>query len=250
MERGIVGGDHAALARIHGLRRREREDAGVPVGAQEPSATLRAQRLRRIADQRQAVVPAQGLQRAVVGAATVHVHHHHGAGPGTDGGAGLVHVEGEAQRLHIDQPDVGAGEPHRVGGGDEGEVGNDDLVAGTDALAHERQRDGRRAAGYRDAMAGADGGGDPRFEGAGHLAVVDVAAFQDLGDARLLVRPHLGPEPGNPFPRRHRVCLFRVPFAHPRIAPPIGPAYRISRHPEGPATASRPFFVALTGIRR
>ena len=60
-------------------------------------------------------------------------------------------------------------------------------------------------------MSGADGLCHAFFKFAGYLAGVDVAAFQDLGQALLFGRPDLGLEPGNTFVGRCHRFFFLLP---------------------------------------
>ncbi len=110
-----------------------------------------------------------------------------------------LHRKGEADRLDVGEHRGGAGHANGIGGRDEGQVGNDHLVAGADALRHQRQRYGRGAAGDRDGVPGTGELRDPLLELPGQRAVVEEIAIDRSGEARELAAGHLRSEPRQPL---------------------------------------------------
>ena len=98
-------------------------------------------------------------------------------------------------RINVDEHHAGAREARGVGGGDEGEVGDDDLIPGLDAEGHERESDRRRAARYRDAVGDAGAHSDACLELARQRAVVEEVAVEHVGEPRQLTARHLWLEP-------------------------------------------------------
>ena len=147
----------------------------------------------------ESALAADALERDVVGAAAVDVDGDDGARARRDRGSTACGDSVRRCGLNVGEHHGGAREAHGVGGGDEGEVGDDDLVARADAEGHQRERDRGGAARYRDAVASADARGDACLELARQRAVVEEIAVEHVGEARQLAARHLRLEPRDEF---------------------------------------------------
>jgi hypothetical protein len=192
-----VGGDDAALPRGDRLVGREREAACKPERADHTAGVTRSQALGGVADQCQVLGAADRLQPSVIGATAVDVDGHQRPRARSDRGFHAIGVDAEADRLHVYEFDVGAGHPHRIGGGREGQIGDQHLVAWADPGRHQRQRNRRGSAGHGDGVACAHQRRDPALEFAGKGAVVDVLAVQHVAQALQLPAGQMRPEPRN-----------------------------------------------------
>jgi len=143
-ERGVGGGDHAALTGGHVLGRIEAERAGTPRSA-EAAVDRGAVRLRRVLDDLQAMAFGDLDDGRQIRGVAVQADRHDCPGARRDGGLDQRGIHVEAGLVDIDEDGARAGVQDRVGAGDEGERHGDDLIAGADAVAQQRQVQRRRA---------------------------------------------------------------------------------------------------------
>src|ERR1700712_4633806 len=117
-----------------------------------------------VLDDRQAVTVGEQGEGVHVGgqADLVHRHDRFGATGDRPLGGGRVEVAGGG--IDVGEDRGPAALPDRVGGGDEGERGDDHLVAGADPGDVERELQGGRAVGRRDRLGGAHTGGEGALE--------------------------------------------------------------------------------------
>ena len=94
---------------------------------------------------------------------------------------GWIEVKGLGVDVHEDRG--GAEEADDLGGGDEGEGGGEDGVAGADPVGHEGQEQGVRARGTADSVLGAHVGGESVFQFLDFGAHDVVSVGQDRLDA-------------------------------------------------------------------
>ena len=113
--------------------------------------------------------------RCPVGGLTEHVDDLDGARHGLASARSTVQLRLDEIRVHVpraglgvDEDDVGTEVGHRVGRADEGEVGDEDLVARPHACQSQGDVQRRGAAGDGDGVAGTDGTGELLLE-LGHL---------------------------------------------------------------------------------
>src|SRR5207248_6094085 len=106
---------------------------------------------------------------------------------------------------------------------DEGQIGNDDLVAGADAYRLEGQVECGRPARDSDGMFRAHERGELAFELGRDTAVVEKIALQHGQDLVALLAAHAGLPPRDPVTGRHTLsCLPRSSAAAGRRGPPAG----------------------------
>ena len=145
-ERGVVGRDHAALARRHLLVRVEGEDRGVARAADAAAAVLAADGLAGVLDDREAVLLGDRAERVHVARVAEHVHGQDGARARRDGRLDGRRVEHERLGIDVGEDGRRALVEHAVGRGHERDRRRHDLVALADAgRAHEQVQAGRAA---------------------------------------------------------------------------------------------------------
>ena len=183
---GVVAGEDGAAVAI-ATQRFAGEEAGAAQGAEVAALTAAvggAEALGGVFDHREvAMAGGDGVDGVQVRRLAVEADGHDGLGAGADLGRdqGRVNVAGVG--FDVDEHRGGADQDDDLGGGDEGEGGGDDLVAGTDPKGHQADEQGLGAAGDGDAVLGAGIGGQALFQFP-HLGAEDVLAMlQDALDA-------------------------------------------------------------------
>ena len=96
------------------------------------------------------------------------------------GGVGEIEVEGVG--VVINEDGGGADARDAAGGGEEGEGGAEDFVAGADVEGHEGEQDGVGAGGDADGVFGVGEGGGGLFEVGDFAAEDELAGFEDAGE--------------------------------------------------------------------
>jgi hypothetical protein len=143
------------------------------MGAEGGAVVARAERLTRVLDDDQVEAAREGEERRQLGGRPLTCT---GTMARVRGVMAASAARGHMPRLRsstIDQDRRGAGELHRAGGGDEGEIGDQHLVARTDPRAASARKRARRAAGGGDRVRQPDEAGDATLEFGGELAVVE-----------------------------------------------------------------------------
>ena len=175
-ERLVVGHQHPAAAGGDELVAVEAEAADPPDRADLAAgvaalAVGRAERLGRVLDHRHAVALGGVDHRLEVGRMAQQVHDLDRRGLPDPGPRPPVQLRRDQRRievvglpLRVDEDGRRARVPHRVGRGDEGEAGDDDLVAGADVEHEHREVDRRRPRRAGDGVAGPDEGGERLLE--------------------------------------------------------------------------------------
>src|SRR6202162_1953335 len=145
-ERRVADEDHSPLPRRQDLVAVEAETPGVPEGPDLAAGDLRSMRLGTILDDGE-VVPSRDFQdgRHVAGMA-VHVHRHDRPRARRDLLLDLPRVEAPRLAVHVHEHGLRFREEDGVRRDDQGEVWNDDLVAGPDPESDKRQMERGRAA--------------------------------------------------------------------------------------------------------
>ena len=190
------GDRHAAVAhRRKVLRGEEREGRHIAIAADAMPLVGRAERLRRVLHERDAMAVGQLPERAEVGRLAEQVDRHDSPRPLGDRGLGRGGVEAERDRIDVGEDGRGAAARDRLGGREEGVRRGHDLVPGADAERLQPELDGVGAVGDGHGMAVADRGGHlllerPHVRAEDEAPGVDHLADQplDLGQ-QLLVLP-------------------------------------------------------------
>ena len=191
----IAADDHAALAGGHRLARLEAEGAADAEGAHLASAPFAAMGVRRVFQQRDAMLPRERRQLVEIGRSSAQMHRDDRLGILRDRRLRQFGIDAIAVGADVNQDGQGAGEEDCAGCGDESGVRHDDFVAR--AHAHRRQRHFKRVR--------AVGDGDPVFrfvecrelplKGGGLVAgfAPPIAAFQHRVQRLALQLVILGP---------------------------------------------------------
>ena len=148
----IVGGQHAAFARRHHLRILKAERARQAQAARAAAGPLRAVRVRRVFDQRQAMFGGQRRQPVHIRDGAAEVHGDDGLCPPRDGRGGAFRVHVEAQRLDVHEDRRGAHARYRHGRRDERNGRHNHLVARTHGRRAQRHLQRDRAVHGRDGV--------------------------------------------------------------------------------------------------
>src|SRR5262249_47404391 len=132
----------------------------------------------------------------------------------------------------VDERGAGAGAGDAAGGGEEGERGQDDLVAGADLQGVQGQREGVGAGAAADSVAGPTIGSDLLLEGGDLRPEDDLAAGQDARDGGLELLGELGVlgvevAQGNPGDVGRRHGRLPSPFGTSSVRPPAGYRQRV-----------------------
>ncbi len=162
-QRRVIGGDHAALAARHVLRRVEAEGAGAP-GSAAPPVDLRPVALAGVLDHRQAVTIGDLDDGRHVSRLPVQADGHDRLGPRRDRGLDQGRVDREVVLTDVDEDRPCAGVEDAVRAGDEGERDGDHLVAGADPVRQQRQVQRGRPGARRDRVTDPDEGGEALLE--------------------------------------------------------------------------------------
>ena len=198
---GIVGEHHPALACGDVLGRVKRVDGG-PESSEGPAPQGGAHRLARILDQGEPMLGGKVRQRRHIARVAVQVHRHYRPGARSDqarrrGGAQVQRV------VDVGEDGLCAGVGDRVAGGDECQRARDDLVARTDAMGFESQKQGHGAVAGGDAEPGAHRARELLFKRSDALALGKQSGAHHLEHRRLFFATQLGP--------RHRDHCFHPP---------------------------------------
>jgi hypothetical protein len=172
---GVVGGQHAALARGQGLDRMEREAGEGRIGAvtdrmgDAVEGRDRAQGVGRVLDQHRAGSGRQFAQHRQVADVAAQMDGQHGLHPATRR-AGQSFCQGfgrhqAAVGIDIGEHHLGPDVAGAVGGGQEGDRRGDADVALADAERQHGQVQGGGAVGHGDGVLGPDLGLEGRLEG-------------------------------------------------------------------------------------
>gem|GEM_PF-6911205 len=183
----VVVGQHRPAVAVAAQRLGREEAGGGHVGPfQRVSAVDRAaESLGRVRDQLQIIFVADRLDRRIVGRLAEQVdgddHARGQAAFGLDPFDGAlqrrrVHVVGAL--VHVDEDRLGVEPGHDLGGGGEGEAGDEDRVAAPDPPGHQRQGQGVGAVGAAQGVLGLAEGGQVGLELA-HLRAHDPGAADD-----------------------------------------------------------------------
>ena len=171
---GVGGGDHAALAAGHVLRRVEGKGSEAAEGADRRPVQGRAVGLGGVLENHESVLSGNRLERVHGRGVAVKMDGHDGARArgdrGFDGGRG----EREGERVNVGEDGGRARDGHRVRCGREGEGGDDDLVARPDPRGEQAQVQGGGPRVDRD-------GSGSGHEG-GHKLVLEGCHLRALGD--------------------------------------------------------------------
>ncbi len=175
---GVVAGEDRAAVAV-AAQGFAGEEAGAAQGAEVATLTAPvggAEALGGVFDHRKvAVAGGDGVDRVHVCRLAVEANGHDGLGAGTDLGLDQGGVDVAGVRFDVDEHWGGADQDDDLGGGDEGERGGDDLVAGAYPQGHQADEQGLGAAGDGDAVLGAGIGGQAVFQFP-HLGAEDVLA--------------------------------------------------------------------------
>jgi len=162
----VVGEDGAAVAVAS--QRLAGEETGATQSAQVATLltlVFSAEDLGGIFDDRDvAVAGRDGVDGVHVRRLAIEADRHDRLGLGGDPGLDLGRVDVAGVGLDVHEDGGGTNQDNHLGGGDEGEGGGDDLVAGTNAECHQADQQGLGAAGDRDAVLGAGVGGQTLFQ--------------------------------------------------------------------------------------
>ena len=149
----IIGDDHAAFARGHQLAGLKAECASRAEGANALTAPLAGMGVRGVLDQRDPFVAGEVLERVQVRGMASHVDGNNGFGAGSNCGGGCLRIEAVSVWEHVNQDRQRVGKQHGAGSGNEGEIGNDDFIAGIDSERCHGHFQGGGAIGDRYAVA-------------------------------------------------------------------------------------------------
>ena len=194
-ELAVVAGRGAAVAEAAEVLGRVEAPGGERAEAADPlAAPERPLRLRRVLEQPQAVLPAQGEDGVDVEGAAVEVDAEDAHGTTGDPRRRVGRVEVERPRVDVGEDRPAAEEDDRLGGGEEGEGGDDHLVPWAQAEGAQGEHQGVGAVGE------AGTGGDPQVGGEGRLEFPHLGAEDEgaLGKDALpaFVEPGGDPLPG------------------------------------------------------
>ena len=200
---GVVGEDGAPAAGGDDLVAVEAEDAQPAAGASMAALVMAAEGFRGVFHQDEVVVVGQGQQAGEVAGVAEGVHRHQHAqrpaGVAVDPVAALgggavpqpvaqgLGVEAEGVAGAVGEMGRGTAVTHGIGGGDEGEGRDDDLIARQDAGQQQGDMEGGGAIDHGDGVARAGIGGQVRLEAIDILAdggdegrgdaVLDITGF-------------------------------------------------------------------------
>ena len=146
----VPGHDRAALQRGDHLDRAEAEAGEVAEGADRPAGMRRAERVRRVLDDAEAMLGGELVDRVEArGRDPRVVEDENGARALADHPAQRLGRDAERLLLDVAEDDVGAGRRHGLVAGDVRQRRTDDLVAGADPGEDEGGVQGGRAAAHR-----------------------------------------------------------------------------------------------------
>jgi len=152
-EIGGVGGHHPPVAVApEVLAGEEAESAHQPDGPGHPAADVGAEGLRAVLDDEKPVLPADGADRLHVRGLAEEVDRKDGAGLRRYGRPDLRRIDVEGLRVDVHEDRRRADVADRLRGGDEGERGRDDLVAGPYPRGQEGEVQRVRAGGHGDGV--------------------------------------------------------------------------------------------------
>ena len=177
----VVGHDHPAVpVGAEVLRRVEAERRGMAEAADALAFVSRAVRLGGILDHYQVVPCSDGKHGVEIDRLTVQVNRHDRPRSRSDGGRERSRIDRIRLPVHVDQYRLRACRDNCENRGDERVGGGDDLVAGADAVASQRELDGREAGADADRVLGADERGELGLEPFDGGAQDEIAALEDL----------------------------------------------------------------------
>ena len=180
---GVGGGDHASLTAGHVLRRVEGEGREGTEGADRAPVQGGAVGLGGVLEDHEAALVGDCLERVHGSGMAVEVDGHDGPRALRDRGFNGGRGQCEGERVDVGEHGGRARDGDRVGGGREGEGGDDDLVARSDPGGEQTQVQSRGPRVDRGCPgSGHEGGGEFLLEGGDLGALGDHAGAHDGGD--------------------------------------------------------------------
>ncbi len=192
----VVHHQAAAFDRRDVLVGLEAEADQVAETADAPAAPARVDRLRGVLDHAQAVLLGDRVETVHVDRQAGQIDRQDCAGAGRDRGLDRVEIEVAGARIDVDEDRARPDRDDHVGGGDPGDRGGNDLVAGTDAGDPQRDLHRRRAIGQRAHRPAVEQRRQRGLEGLHLRAGGDPARGQHFADRRDRVRVDVGPDEG------------------------------------------------------
>jgi hypothetical protein len=178
----VVRQHHAALAGGHDLARMEAEARRVAHGTGAPVADGRSDRARGVGKQGDAGVVGQALESDVVGGQSERIDRDDHLRPRRPRSLDRVDVDRERVPADVHQAQIRAARQHGVSGGRVGEVGDDHLIARTNAERADGELQGGRSRRHGDRVRNPDVAGDAVLEVRHARPHCQVAALQHALD--------------------------------------------------------------------
>jgi len=178
----VVGDDHAAFAGGDLFIGVEAEDADAAEGADLAAFVGTAEAFAGVFDEGDFVAGGDGGDFVHADGVAEGFDGEDGFGFGGDGGFDFVGIEVEGLGVDVDEDGSGADHLDDVGGGDEGEGGGDDLVAGADVQGEEAAVEAGGAGGDGDGFVDVEVVLEGVFELGAFGAQGEMAGFQNVDD--------------------------------------------------------------------
>ena len=210
LQLGIVGGDHASLARRDLLVRVEGEDRGVAVRADAPPLRERADGLGGILDHGEPVACGDLVDAIDLAGVAEDVHRQDRARPRRDRGLDRGGVDVERVGVDVDEDGRPPLVQDAVGRRDEARRRGDHLVAGADARQPDREVQSGRAARDRRRVGGSGERREVALEAPQERTEAEDARAQRLEHELLLPRPDVRSGEADHACRAHRPALTSV----------------------------------------
>jgi len=165
-----VGGEHTALARCQVFIREEAEAADLSPGAKRFAIQGRTRAMGSVFDHVQVVLSGDLEDGGHVAGVAGIMHDDDGFGARSDAGCDRSRRDGKVVRAgDVGEDHAGTSVEHGVGGGDEGQGGDDDLVSRSDAECHTGKVEGFGGVGDAQTVGGGGHHREVVFEVACHF---------------------------------------------------------------------------------